>query len=97
VRYEIIKTDLTGVINNATDAVAYTSDRHFPLFGTGLQYQVSQHTQLYGKVSQAYRPYLYANVTPADRLDKVDPNLKDSKGYDIDLGYRGRVKKCFEV
>jgi Fe(3+) dicitrate transport protein len=96
VRYEIIKTDLTGVINNATDSVAYTSDRHFPLFGTGLQYQVSQHTQLYGNISQAYRPYLYANVTPADRLDKVDPNLKDSKGYDIDLGYRGHLKNILK-
>jgi Fe(3+) dicitrate transport protein len=96
VRYEIIKTDLTGAINNATDAVAYKSNRHFPLFGAGLQYQVTRNTQLYGNISQAYRPYLYANVTPADRLDKVDPYLKDSKGYDIDLGYRGRVKNVLK-
>ena len=31
-------------------------------------------TQLYGNISQAYRPYLYANVTPADRVDKIDPS-----------------------
>lgn len=96
VRYELIKTNLTGVINDASDAIAYTGDRHFPLFGTGLQYQVSQSTQLYGNISQAYRPYLYANVTPADRVDKIDPSLKDSKGYDIDLGYRGRIKNVFK-
>ncbi|MBS1511281.1 MAG: TonB-dependent receptor [Bacteroidetes bacterium] len=99
VRYEIIKTNLDGVINNASTAVAYRSTRNFPLFGTGIQYQLSAATQLYGNISQAYRPYLYANITPADRLDKIDPALKDSKGYDIDLGWRGRAKNIlqFEV
>ncbi|WP_423148459.1 TonB-dependent receptor family protein [Rubrolithibacter danxiaensis] len=94
-RYEIIKTSLKGVINNASVPVNYTGDRNFPLFGTGLQYQVSNETQLYGNISQAYRPYIYANVTPADRLDVIDPNLKDSKGYDIDLGYRGHLSPFF--
>jgi Fe(3+) dicitrate transport protein len=88
-RYEIINTSLTGVINNATDAVTYKGNRTFPLFGIGLQYQVNSFSQLYGNISQAYRPYIYANVTPADRLDMIDPDLKDTKGYDIDFGYRG--------
>jgi Fe(3+) dicitrate transport protein len=61
------------------------------LFGTGLQYQVSSTTQLYGNVSQAYRPYIYAAVTPADQLTLVDPNMKDSRGYNADLGYRGKI------
>ncbi|TKK70192.1 TonB-dependent receptor [Ilyomonas limi] len=92
VRYEMIDTWLTGVINNATDAVNYNGKRRFPLFGAGLQYNVGKMVQLYGNVSQEYRPFLNANVTTADRLDVIDPNLKDSKGYDIDLGYRGVYK-----
>lgn len=92
IRYEIIKTKLNGKISNATVDVAYKGNRNFPLFGAGLQYLVDKHTQLYGNVSQAYRPFLYANVTPADRLDVIDPNLKDSKGYDIDLGCRGHFR-----
>ena len=92
IRYEIINTDLKGKISNATVDVAYNGTRHFPLFGTGLQYQLNRYSQLYGNISQAYRPFLYANVTPADRVDVIDPNLKDSKGYDIDLGYRGRYR-----
>lgn len=96
IRFENIKTGLTGVINNATATVAYNSSRNFPLFGAGLQYQVNGSSQLYGNISQAYRPYLYANVTPADRLDKIDPALKDSKGYDIDLGYRGHYKNLLQ-
>lgn len=90
-RYEIINTKTNGVINNATFPVAYKGNRNFPLFGTGLQYQISQNSQLYGNFSQAYRPYIYANVTPADQLGVIDPNLKDSRGYNIDFGYRGRL------
>ena len=92
VRYEVIDTKLTGVINNATSPVNYTGNRTFPLLGAGLQYNMNKLGQLYGNISQEYRPYLYANVTPADRLDAIDPNLKDVKGYDIDLGYRGNYK-----
>lgn len=92
VRYEVINTNLTGKIISATADVAYKGNRHFPLFGAGLQYQLNKYSQLYGNISQAYRPFLYANVTPADRVDIIDPNLKDSKGYDIDLGWRGHYR-----
>src|ERR1700722_332064 len=90
-RYEVIDSKLQGVIVNASFPVAYKGDRNYPLFGMGLQYQVSATTQLYGNVSQAYRPYLYASITPADQIGVIDPNLKDSRGYDADLGYRGSV------
>ena len=90
-RYEVIDSKLQGDIVNATFPVAYSGNRNFPLFGLGLQYQTSQNTQLYGNISQAYRPYLYASITPADQIGVIDPNLKDSRGYDADLGYRGSV------
>jgi Fe(3+) dicitrate transport protein len=95
VRYEIINTDLEGKINNASVNITHRGNRHFPLFGTGLQYQLDKYSQLYGNISQAYRPFLYSNVTPADRVDVVDPNLKDSKGYDVDFGYRGHYRDRF--
>ncbi len=90
-RYEVINSNLTGVINNATFPVSYKGNRSFPLFGTGMQYQVNNSTQLYGNISQAYRPYLYASITPADQIGVIDPNLKDSRGYDLDAGYRGQL------
>lgn len=95
VRYEGIKTTIDGVVNNRSTNVNYKRDRSFPLFGAGLQYQVSNTTQLYGNFSQAYRPYIYAAVTPADQLTLVDPNMKDSRGYNADLGYRGKLGPAF--
>lgn len=94
-RFEDITTDMTGVIVNRTFPVNYKQTRNFPLFGTGLQYQVSDNSQFYGNISQAYRPYIYANITPADQLGVIDPNLKDTKGYSADLGYRGKIKGLF--
>jgi len=94
-RYEIININMKGVINNASVPVAYKGNRKFPLFGLGLQYQVNKFSQLYANISQAYRPYLYSTITPSDRFDIIDPNLKDSKGYDIDFGYRGQYKDVF--
>jgi Fe(3+) dicitrate transport protein len=96
VRYEVINTDLNGVINNRIASVSYAGKRNFPVFGAGLQYDLNASSQLIANISQAYRPYLYANVTPADRLDKIDPSLRDSKGYDVDLGYRGRIGTVFQ-
>ncbi|QJD95372.1 TonB-dependent receptor [Mucilaginibacter robiniae] len=94
-RYEIINTSMDGVIDNATHYVAYKNNRHFPLFGTGLQYQLTNSSQLYGNISQAYRPFSYANIIPGNDLAIVDPNLKDSRGYSADLGYRGNINNIF--
>ncbi|HEX5150869.1 MAG TPA: TonB-dependent receptor [Parafilimonas sp.] len=95
IRYEIINSTMDGVINNTADHVDYSGKRNFPLAGLGLQYQAARSVQFYGNISQAYRPYIYANITPATQLDKIDPDLKDTKGYDIDLGVRGNIKNIF--
>lgn len=88
-RYEVIHSSMTGVINHATVPVSYQATRNFPLFGLGFQYEATRSSEFYGNISQAYRPFLYANITPATQLGVINPNLKDSKGYNIDIGYRG--------
>lgn len=96
-RFEVIDADLTGVIDDASFPVSYVGNRSFPLFGTGLQYHPLPEITLYANVSEAYRPYLYSNITPADRIGEIDPNLKDSKGYNIDAGYRGQLGKVLTL
>ena len=65
--------------------------RNQPLFGVGFEYKLQQ-TNFYANISQAYRPVLFSDLTPPAVTDVIDPNLKDSKGYNADLGYRGIYK-----
>jgi Fe(3+) dicitrate transport protein len=45
--------------------------------------------ELYGNYSGAYRPVTYAEQTPLATTESVDPALKDSKGYNAEIGMRG--------
>lgn len=66
--------------------------RNFLLAGVGAEYHVTKTTEFYGNITQAYRPIQFANLQAPPTTDVVDPDLKDAKGYNIDFGYRGRVR-----
>ncbi|MBL7732532.1 MAG: TonB-dependent receptor [Chitinophagaceae bacterium] len=70
--------------------------RSFLLAGIGAEYHVSGTTELYGNITQAYRPIQFANLQAPPTTDVVDQDLKDSKGYNIDLGYRGKIKNYLQ-
>jgi len=92
-RVERIVSRVEGRINT-TDAGAVDSgerERTVVLFGLGVQQQATAHTVLYANISQAYRPVLYGDLTPSATTDQIDPNLRDSRGYNADIGYRGRL------
>src|SRR5690606_8671443 len=40
---------------------------------------------------------LYSNITPADQIGVIDPDLQDSQGYTIDAGYRGQFGKIVSL
>ncbi|MBL7748865.1 MAG: TonB-dependent receptor [Chitinophagaceae bacterium] len=69
-----------------------TRRRSFLLAGIGAEYHVTRTTELYANFSQAYRPIQFANLQAPPTTDVVDNDLEDSKGYNIDLGYRGKIK-----
>lgn len=66
--------------------------RNIPLFGIGAEYKISANTNMYANISQAYRPIDYSQLTGFGITSKIDPNLKDAKGFNADLGYKGTVK-----
>lgn len=70
--------------------------RSFVLAGIGTEYHVTKATEIYANISQAYRPIQFANLQAPPTTDVVDPDLKDAKGYNIDLGYRGKVKNFLQ-
>ena len=66
--------------------------RSFLLAGVGTEFHITKSTEFYGNITQAYRPIQFANLQAPPTTDVVDPDLEDAKGYNMDLGYRGKVK-----
>ncbi|HET9057758.1 MAG TPA: TonB-dependent receptor [Chitinophagaceae bacterium] len=73
-----------------------TRGRSFLLAGVGAEYHTTETTEFYGNISQAYRPIQFANLQAPPTTDVVDPDLKDAKGYNIDFGYRGKIKNYLQ-
>jgi Fe(3+) dicitrate transport protein len=65
--------------------------RQFILPGIGAEYHIGS-TEIYANYSQSYRPVLFSDLTANPITDIIDPDLEDAKGYNIDLGYRGKIK-----
>lgn len=95
-RYEFIKSRVKGY-NPSKDGSEtlysdYSQNRSFLLGGLALQYNLGYNSNFYGNVTQAYRPIDYSGLTPLASIAQVNPNLKDSKGYNVDAGFRGILK-----
>lgn len=95
IRYEHVSSTAKGRIDivsgNDVKIDPKTIVRNKPLFGLGLEYKWMK-TNFYANISQAFRPVLFSDLTPAAVIDVVDPNLKDGSGYNADIGYRGVYK-----
>lgn len=101
VRYEWLEGSAGGRIGySSTGAEIKLQDvkrsRSFVLAGLGAEYHLTKNTEIYANYSQAYRPIQFANLQAPPTTDVVDPNLKDAKGYNIDLGYRGKAKNFLQ-
>ena len=70
--------------------------RSFLLGGIGAEYHITKGTEFYSNYSRAYRPIQFANLQAPPTTDVVDPDLKDAKGYNFDVGYRGKVKSFLQ-
>ncbi len=94
VRLELLKSTAKGYTIEDGDRLLSDAKRTrtFTLLGIGTQYKITRNTNVYGNISQVYRPIDYGQIEPFGVTSKIDPNLKDSKGYNSDLGYRGTIK-----
>lgn len=90
-RLEMINTNMDGNIDYATSSFNYDKNRTMPLAGLGMQYNINPNNNVYANWTQAYRPILYSDITPVGSLDVVDPDMVDSKGFNSDLGVRGKI------
>jgi len=92
-RIEMGRTDLTGkIVYYPDNAIPVSISHHFPLFGVNISYKPKKNMEWYAGWSQAYRPMLFKDLIPSSLFEKVDPNIKDAKGYNAELGFRGNWK-----
>jgi Fe(3+) dicitrate transport protein len=89
-RIEMGQTDMTGTIIYYPENEIPVSIKHsFPLLGVNFSYKPANNTEIYAGWSQAYHPMLFKDLIPASLFEKVDPNIKDAKGYNAEFGFRG--------
>ncbi len=95
VRYEWLEGSASGrnrIRPDSTHEILQniTRSRSFLLLGVGAEYHLTKGTEFYANITQAYRPIQFANLQAPPTTNVVDPELTDSKGYNVDLGYRGK-------
>lgn len=101
IRYEWLEGSASGRNGINSNGIAINlqnikRSRSFLLAGIGSEYHVTKNTEFYTNFAQAYRPIQFANLQAPPTTDIVDPELKDAKGYNFDLGYRGKVKQILQ-
>lgn len=101
VRYEWVSGMASGVNGIAINGLPIMlqkikKDRSFLLSGLGAEYHLNKATEFYFNFSEAYRPIQFANLQAAPTTDIIDQDLRDSRGYNIDFGYRGKYKDIIQ-
>jgi Fe(3+) dicitrate transport protein len=97
IRYEHIQTKASGYYRqtffNQLDTIIKSEtrshSRNFVLLGLGFSWGAWRNTELYANVSQNYRGITFTDMRVVRVSQLVDPNLKDEKGFNVDIGYRG--------
>lgn len=96
IRFEHINTKADGYYFRQNIFIAddkiferKTNPRSFVLLGLGSSWKFNNATELYANISQNYRSINFNDIRVVNANAKVDPDLKDEDGYNIDAGFRG--------
>lgn len=96
IRFEHLASSVAGELEDSETGTEFEADnsltRQFIVGGIGAELTTNEYTTLFLNATQSYNPVTYSQIVPLGVISRVDPNLKDSKGYNIELGYRGTVK-----
>ena len=100
-RFEHISTSSDGVfrrqeLDNANniifDSIYSENDkqsREFIILGLGVNYKLKEKIECYANFSQNYRSINFSDMQITNPNFQINPELKDERGYNFDLGIRG--------
>lgn len=105
VRWEYISTHAEGYYHEENRDLAgnilfeqnvqdnRSSYRNLLLLGIGISDKLTDNIETYINFSQNYRSINFNDMRVVNPNAKVDPNLKDEKGYSADIGFRGNIRQ----
>ncbi|MBO9563810.1 MAG: TonB-dependent receptor [Niastella sp.] len=99
IRFEHINTKADGYyykqnifIDDEKIMETKSNPRSFVLLGIGTSYKLKNGAEIYANISQNYRSINFNDIRVLNANARVDPNLKDETGFNIDLGVRGNYR-----
>ncbi|MAW83898.1 MAG: iron(III) dicitrate transport protein FecA [Crocinitomicaceae bacterium] len=91
--YRIEYPDLAGnIIFDTIINENRNNNRDFLLFGIGFSYKFNSKIETYANISENYRSVNFADMQIRNPNFKIDPILKDERGFNSDIGIRGTIK-----
>ncbi len=69
-----------------------TNPRSFFLLGIGTSWKIKKGAEFYANISQNYRSINFNDIRVVNTNARVDPNLKDETGFNLDVGLRGTFR-----
>jgi len=95
--YTLINRDLAGnILIQEEIPETKSSKRQFVFFGIGSSYKWTAQQELYVNFSQNYRAINFNDIRVSVGNLVVDENLKDERGFNADIGARGRIGKVLD-
>jgi Fe(3+) dicitrate transport protein len=95
--YRIISRDFAGnIIADTSINDKQTAIRSFVFAGIGVSYKVNAWLESYANITQNYRAVNFNDLRIVNPNIKVDPNIKDERGFSADWGLRGNYKSLFQ-
>lgn len=107
IRFEYIRTEADGYYRNMVKDLAGNvliderieeqreKERSFVFFGIGMSYKRNDNLEVYANFSQNYRAINFNDIRVNVGSLEVDPDIRDERGYNADLGIRGNVSNLF--
>lgn len=98
-RFEVLSTEANGYYRRTSGTTVLpglydesrSSTRSFLLLGLGLSRLLDGWGELYANVSQNYRGITFTDMRVVRVNEVIDPALHDERGYNADVGFKGRL------
>ena len=98
VRLEHIWQHLNETLNLDKTTTPLANEKTFdfaPLFGGGIVYEIAKGIEVYGNISQSYRPKIFTQAVPNGTNQIVNQDLEEGSAVQYDFGFRGQPVPFF--